>query len=777
MSVLVSLLVVFLFVLVAQVWAVYPNKYAKSCARCNKWVAIGQGAIRKERGAWITYCATCCPERLAPPSQRPSIPNRLNADGSLTWNYNAEQLPLLRSFPGYKNRKVGEQWQTSVSVADADLRRTVEIAEQVGMEVAPELRERLASHVEDNRLVQTAIARASADGKPLYPFQIEGVAWLSQGQLRLLGDDMGLGKTVQALAALDANRGTIAVVPNPVKFNWRNECRRWRPDLRPVVQDAGEFAYPRKGELVIINPQALPERFGKMEMQQIGTKRKKVPVYAVREADKAQLCGVQIIGDEAHLYKNSTALRSLRFRTLCLLALGLPQVVGREFSQEEGESLASGGLLPENAGRVYMLTGTPLLTRATDLWGVLNSGCMAERVFRHFGNFYKLFNATKSRYGTTWGMPKPEVPELLRRVMLRRMKTEVLKDLPAKTYTTLEVNGLNADLERRMDELWEEYGDYLETADAATDKLPPFEEFSRIRRELAESRIPNMLEYVEDCEEQEVPLVVFSAHRAPIEAMADGCDHRAIITGDTKPAERQRIVDDFQAGRIKTIGLTIAAGGVGITLTRSSTVLFTDLDWTPALNVQAEDRVCRIGQTANGVQIIKMVSTHILDKHVQKLIDKKCALISAAVESRIKVEAGTTASGETEEEYQSRMERLVKEDAEEGERQQQHERATVERKVSAIARRFRDKIGEWISQELTPAHKDAIRKCFNALADLDPDFAFQRNAVGFNKPDSYLARWLAHGMNTDEEYRAQWGLLYKYRRQMGERFPILWPRK
>ena len=100
------------------------------------------------------------------------------------------------------------------------------------------------------------------------------------------------------------------------------------------------------------------------------------------------------------------------------------------------------------------------------------------------------------------------------------------------------------------------------------------------------------------------------------------------ITGSDKAADREESVRQFQAGELKGIACTIKAGGVGITLTRSHQVVFVDMDWTPANNLQAEDRACRIGQT-KGVVISKLVADHTLDKKLTWILIEKMKLITA----------------------------------------------------------------------------------------------------------------------------------------------------
>lgn len=131
-------------------------------------------------------------------------------------------------------------------------------------------------------------------------------------------------------------------------------------------------------------------------------------------------------------------------------------------------------------------------------------------------------------------------------------------------------------------------------------------------------------------------MVVFSAFRAPIEALA-ALDGWRIITGDTPQSERENIVRDFQAGRLRGVGATIAAAGTALTLTRSSNVLFVDRDWTPANNIQAEDRAHRIGQTEPVLYRI-LVADDTADERVEHIISAKMALIDTVIERQAPAE-------------------------------------------------------------------------------------------------------------------------------------------
>lgn len=722
-----------------------PNKFNTKCSnpfcpeKRNRYNGLpaGIGFACKQNGTWKAFCESCCPERIVSPTV---IERKITAGGKVFTPFEKDNLPLLRSFPGARWNSNDKCWDVSTSQSDRE--RVLEIANKLQLNIAPELR-----NIEVTEQASTAIH------KGLYPFQVKGVQFLSIGKNRLLGDEMGTGKTPQSLCALPKNTKTLVVCPNAVKFNWKQECLKWRPDLTPtVLTSKTSFRWPSTGEVLIINYESLPDRFDFS---------KDKPAKPT-EGDVLSAKDVILVGDEIHRCKSYKSQRSKKFKTISNMV-----------------------------SKTFGLTGTPLLTRPSDLWGVLDSCGMAKEVFGSWSKFMQLYGAYKDRWGgITWGDPSPEVPERLRRVMLRRTREEVLPDLPKKTYTTITVNNIRESTRKKLDELEKTWGEYMEFSQ----ELPPFEEFSKIRAELAESRIEEELEYIEDCEEQDIPLVVASAHRAPIDVL-EKREGWAVIHGGIDPESRQEAVNAFQNGRLRGIGITIQSGGIGINLTRAWRMLFCDQSWTPAENSQCEDRICRIGQENSKVEIVRMVSNHPLDKHIMNLIAMKIAMIEASIEYSVKPIVSVPSpkiEGETEEQFQSRMESLKAsvnslqnavsdfgisispEKRSEIELLVKKEEAKT--RVKRMAAKFKSKIGDWISQPITPELDMAIKEAFKVMVSNDPDMATLRNGVGFNQPDSYMARWLGYNLNTDDECRSMLGLLYKYKRQLQGQFPLLFPK-
>jgi SWI/SNF-related matrix-associated actin-dependent regulator 1 of chromatin subfamily A len=213
--------------------------------------------------------------------------------------------------------------------------------------------------------------------------------------------------------------------------------------------------------------------------------------------------------------------------------------------------------------------------------------------------------------------------------MLRRLKSEVLPELPLKT-----VDIVTVDIDAKAMKACEAYLEKFGGLDAVMEKLGKglsFETMATVRSVLASAKIPAMLEYVEQYEEADEPVVVFSAHRAPIDQLAKRRGWE-VITGDTPNKKRDDIVDAFQRGDLKGVGCTIKAAGVGITLTRAAYMLFVDREFTPALNWQAEDRISRIGQERP--HFIKILAAdHPLDVRLSELLSKKKDLIEASVDA------------------------------------------------------------------------------------------------------------------------------------------------
>ena len=704
---------------------VFKNKFAKKCKVCKTSVAEGEGFTYQLDGAYTTICnSSVCldasPTQVKALLNAPSV-REINTQGQIKMPYEADALPILRGMPGARWNGDLKCW--TVSLAPKDRERVMEGVKRLNLSFPLGF-----DGVQQDSSVMDAIIRAKDGGA--YTYQLDGVKFLSSHENCLLADDMGLGKTLQSLMAIEEGGRAIVMCPATLHLNWANAVRKWRSDLTPVVCKGRKgFKLPQANEVVIINYDILPTEM--TPTSQWGDDSENVP-----QAWRDVLAQTTLIADEAHLCKSHKAMRSKRTKVLSNLCK-----------------------------KSWAMTGTPLLSKGFDLWGVVSTFGMGRTVFGGFKGFIRDMNGYKNRHGGyEFGKPNPSVPEKLRRVMLRRLKTEVLTNLPPKTYQDVLVEVGSKRLLKMSDKMLQAMKEH------GSSSLPDFSEFSRIRADLAKSRISALEEMVESFEEANEPVVVFSAHRAPIEAMAKR-DGWAVIMGDTHQSDREDAVQAFQAGMLKGIACTIKAGGVGITLTKASKMIFCDQEWNPALNLQAEDRICRIGQTASNLQYIRLVSDCAMDLHVLKLIDKKKALINASVEKECGAltSTATTKVGvvkqETREERDARIALAVQKDA------QKDVQSQLTSWTSTIPSKILNRsVDSNIQAQIIMASESLGKAC---------DGAIDEDGIGFNKPDSYVMKninssGLLHDLDQQDLLKFAWSKLLKYKGQVAPIAPSLY---
>lgn len=713
---------------------VLKNKYNSFCGECKKPLQPEEGFAYSKGNGYKAVCTSNVCIAFVPGLKEALTPKReITKDGRIILNpMDWDALPLIKSMPGAAFDPATKVWSVSIEPEDRDA--VVQVCKKIKLAM-PE-----GFELENKSdLVEKTVEDAKAAGA--YPYQLEGIKFLSGKKRALLADDMGLGKTMQSLLALPKNARAIFLCPATLKTNVAKEVRMWRPDLVSVTcRGRNSFTPPNKGEVVIINYDILPEVFDPLD--KAGTQS------TCPDSWKPILKETILIADEAHVCKNPKAKKSQRTKVLSKLC-----------------------------DKVWAMTGTPILSKGMDLWGTLSSFDMERKVFTSWNHFTTTMNATKrqvSAHAYTWdfGTPSPEVPVLLKKLMLRRLKKEVLTELPPKQYQDYLVDVRNQSLHKMLEISYDKIKDL-----SPSDSLPDFQDFSEARAELAKDKIPALLELVETFEEADEPVVVFSAHKAPVEALGQRLDW-GVITSDVTLAERSIIVSRFQAGFLKGIALTIKAGGVGLTLTKASKMVFVDLEWNPALNLQAEDRICRIGQKSNSLQYIRMVSNCSLDIHVCNLLDNKARMIEAAIDSDGGIEYNPSSSQEDlsslikEETEAERNKRIVDRQDAIRKASEKLQKAQASAKVQSLKSRLGNSVLLPIptsqqSQDIQSALDMMLSRC---------DGAALKDNVGFNKPDSQTMRTvrLSGALSNDVDIQKYvWETLRKYSRQLILYYPSL----
>jgi len=759
-----------------------PNFYSDNCITCGTYVPANAGvAFPPPSGGskWVVKCKKC---GGVVEGAKPKI--QVTREGK---DIIFKPTSFLGGdlFSAYRKATNGAKFDPVRKSQVTDLAHSVLIVQRLheagfSLELPQELVESLQNQTASLRaVVEEAGKRADKvdaalheRGLALFPFQRVGVQWLASRYSALLADDMGLGKTIQALTSIPQEAPVLVVSPAVAKGVWQREASKWRPELKvTVLSGRGSFRWPESSEIVVVNYDILPGDLAKLGECHPGT---------------------VLIADEAHNLKGSKTARTKNFRAI-----------------SEKISGAS--------GRVWLLTATPLLNRPPELWNVFQAANIAREAFGSWKSFLRLFNATENRWGGfEWGQPEPEVAEAISSVSLRRTKTEVLPDLPQKMWRDVSVE-LDAPTKRLCQKFEEavskytrfsrilelespeevvarlrsesvaKYGDMAAEIDKALLAFSQmnqneFEKISATRAAIAKAKIPALLELVEDLEEQEEPVVVFSAHRAPIDFLANRPGW-AVITGDTPNEERTRIENEFQAGKLKGLAGTITAMGVALTLTHASQVIFVDREWTPALNDQAEDRCCRIGQT-RGVCVSTLVGNVFLDQRVNALLSAKRMIIQASVTAAAdqtpSIEIPEVDVESIQKESEGEAQKLTEAQEEAKRRQEQFGNEPEKKEVSEKDRKRQLKRNRilWVAKANISERRaaknlaeDWAAQSLVTLSNLDPDRATLKNDEGFSAFDYHKGHRLSVMVEiglTDSEWSDAIRLCKKYHRQVGE---------
>lgn len=346
------------------------NRYPGKCQSCGKPLAQGEGFAYKNGFKWFSVCSSsACHRRLGLQAPTPEAkPIRtLSDDGFVTMPYDSAAIPLLRSMPGPNGKQaqwVPETKQWKVSTEPKNLRRVIEIADQLQLEVSDTLRNLAAEGTPESREAIKRAERKRIDGAELFPYQKVGVEFLALHDRVLLADQMGLGKTLEALVALPENERVILIVPAAVKYNWADEAQQWRPDYKiHICNGRDSFKMPERGEITIINYEILPDW---LTPKTIPGKKYKEAILT--EEQIAILKETTLVADESHRVKNFKSARAQKVTELSRFCK-----------------------------RVWFLTGTPLMNRPQDLYGVLQAGNM--NVFGSWNKFIELFNGVPNGFG------------------------------------------------------------------------------------------------------------------------------------------------------------------------------------------------------------------------------------------------------------------------------------------------------------------------------------------------------------------------------------------
>ena len=431
------------------------------------------------------------------------------------------------------------------------------------------------------------------EGLQLYPFQKVAVAFAEMSKGRcLIGDEMGIGKTISAIGYAAINpqaRPAIVVCPSNVKFNWKKEINKWLPDETIQVITSGKDE-PVLGDFIIVNYDLMT----KMQEKLI----KLVPRL--------------VILDECHYIKNSGSKNKPVKRTVATLALC-------RFTP-----------------KILALSGTAIASRPKEFFNTLN--LMRPEQFASFWDFAQRY-CDPWHDGFGWNFDgasyTQELNERTRDLCIRRLKSEVLPELPPKTRTFLPIHLSKKD-RSPYDIAQEEWDRRIEEAYINGEKLPAgtmLNMINDLRHICGQVKVNYAVDWITQYMTQTgKPIVVFTHHRDVLKRIAGKFKNVQTISGDVNSKKRQQIVEDFQAGKIDILVCNTIAAKEGITLTRADTVLFIEREWVPTDEEQAEDRVYRIGQESDNVHAVYLSVAGTIDEHFDRVVEAKRQVVKAVLD-------------------------------------------------------------------------------------------------------------------------------------------------
>lgn len=404
------------------------------------------------------------------------------------------------------------------------------------------------------------------------------------------------GKSLESLTWINRyqhKRGTLPaliVCPASLKWNWESEAWNHVKMRAQVLEGRSPPSKARLGDLVIINYDILKPWMDILREHKFRT----------------------IVIDECQFISNRNRQRSKLVRLLC-----------------------------RRVPYRLALSGTPLTNRPAELWNILN--LLRPKLYPSFFSYAKTHcSPRRNPWGWTFkGAEKlPELHRNLKRtMMIRRLKSDVLKDLPEKSRHIFRIH-LNKKDQEKYKQASDDIIKWLKQWDPA--KVPKAQKAKRLvqlgylKRMSAELKLPFVIEWIDQyLNESDGKLVLMGIHKTVMDPLWDRYKNQAVlVTGSVRGNKRRMAVEAFQSNKRCRLFLgNIRAAGVGLTLTAANTMAFAELGWTPGEHTQGEDRIHRIGQK-DGASCYYLIADETIETPLCQLIQEKQKVLDQVLDGR-----------------------------------------------------------------------------------------------------------------------------------------------
>ncbi len=437
-------------------------------------------------------------------------------------------------------------------------------------------------------------------------YQLAGFSWMcnlaNHHMGGILADDMGLGKTLQAimyLSTLPEKSRRMVVCPTSLMFNWKDEFENFAPHMSCDIV----CGTPEERRRIVA------ESTAEVLITSYPLIRRDLPYYKDLEFSA-------VIIDEAQNIKNSASMNAQSVKNL-------------------------------KTRTRFALTGTPIENSLSEIWSIFDF-VMPGYLFSHskFVNEYEKPIMNKNEEMLT------QLNLRIQPYIMRRMKQDVLTDLPEKTEEKILV-----DLSERQKKLYAAYLEHYrgelhfdeEDTEIPENRVRILSALMRLRQICCHpatfmdnydgdsAKMDILMELLSQAIAAGHRTLVFSQFTSMLDLIEEELKDRNIgyfcIRGDTKVSDRSKYVKQFNDGTHDVFLISLKAGGTGLNLIGADMVIHVDPWWNPAVEDQATDRCYRIGQTRN-VHVIKLLTKGTIEEKIYRLQQKKQRLAEAVIEKQ-----------------------------------------------------------------------------------------------------------------------------------------------
>lgn len=439
-------------------------------------------------------------------------------------------------------------------------------------------------------------------------YQEVGYKWLktldTYGLGGILADDMGLGKTLQVICLLldynvnaDEKKTSIVVCPSSLTLNWYNEINKFAPSLKAKVisgnaEERKKYIHNLENYDIIITSYDLLKR--------------DIETYTEMNYEYKF-----IIADEAQYIKNNNTQNFKAIKKI-------------------------------KAQTRFALTGTPIENSLAELWSIFDF-TMPGYLYG-YRKFKESFETPIIKDEDSYKTKKLKM--LIEPFILRRIKEEVLTELPEKTVTVL-----NSEMEEEQQKIYmsymaearEEVANEIVANGFEKNQMKILALLMRLRQicchpslfinnyEGGSGKLNQCMEIIKDAVQGNHKILLFSGYTSMFDILEEDLKKENIkyfkLTGQTKVTERIELVDEFnENSEIKVFLISLKAGGTGLNLIGADMVIHYDPWWNISAENQATDRTYRIGQKRN-VQVYKLITKNSIEEKIYELQQKKAKLV------------------------------------------------------------------------------------------------------------------------------------------------------